>query len=245
MKKRIILIPARLESTRLPRKLLLDLGGRSILQHTYMRCKKARGFDGVWICTDSDEIAEHALSFGAQVLRTDSTPNNGTERIAQACAQIPDAEIIVNVQGDEAFVDPMCLEELAETICPVRCPVATVAVAADPSEITNPNCVKVVCDLGMNALLLSRAAIPYARNQDMPFLPSLHLGVYAFDREFLLDYSRWDSTPLEQLEMIEILRVLERGHSLRIMDWDRPEGPSIDTEEDYQAALMALNCCGR
>lgn len=245
MKSRIILIPARLESSRLPRKLLLDLGGRSVLHRTYQRAKAARGFDGVWICTDSDEIAKHAQSFGAPVLRTSSEARNGTERIAEALVQLPDAEIIVNLQGDEPFVDPLLLEELAESVCPLRSPVCTVAVPADESEIHNPNCVKILCDLNQQALLLSRAPIPYFRNENMPYQAEKHLGLYAFERSFLLDFVHWDPTPLEELEMIEIMRVLERGQPLRVLHGDRPEGPSIDTEEDYQQALLHLNCCGR
>lgn len=245
MKQKAILIPARLESTRLARKLLLDLGGQSVLQSTYARAKQARGFVGVWICTDSPEIADHARSFGAKVIMTSSTVKNGSERIAEALAQLPDIEVVVNLQGDEPFADPELLQALSEEVCAIRTPVITAACAISDQEIPNPNVVKLVCDQNNQALYFSRVPIPYFRNPEFPYLGQKHLGIYAFDRSFLLDYVGWDAGPLESLEMIEILRVMERGFPVRVMDWDCPAGPSIDTEEDYQEALHLLNCCAR
>lgn len=241
--KKAILIPARLESSRLPRKLLLDLGGRTVLENTYRKAKEAIGFVDVWIVTDSDEIEAKARSFGAKVLRSSSKPQNGSERIAEALPQIPDIEVIVNLQGDEPFADPNILSELGQIICPYQSPMATVACPILDEELNNPSVVKVVSDQNRQALYFSRAPIPYVRNPEIPPLSQRHLGIYAYHREFLLDYVNWEATPLEQVEMLEQLRVLERGFPIRVLDTERPIGPSIDTEEDYQEALHTLNCC--
>ncbi len=245
----IVVIPARLASTRLPRKLLLPLGEKSILQRVYEQCLCADGIDAVYIATDSPEIATACQHFTTQVIMTDQRHTSGTDRIAQAIESL-DCHIVVNVQGDEPFISPALITEVAQTL---ECSGAPMSSAmqriASQQDLHDPNVVKVVVNHHREALYFSRAPIPLRRddNQEIPsaLLPATppyykHIGIYGYTKSFLQTYTQMPPSILEQAEKLEQLRVLENGYTIQMIETTE-DALGIDTPEDYEKALALLH----
>jgi len=233
-------IPARLESSRLPRKLLLAETGWPLIEHTWRAASAAESLDELIVATDSEEIAETVRGFGGRAELTGEHPS-GTDRVAEVVERfLGDAELIVNVQGDEPELDPAVIDRLVAVIkANPNCPMATVATPIHDREmLADPSCVKVVVTADGRALYFSRSMIPACRDErpeavlagESPWL--LHLGIYAYRREFLLELTRRPPSRLERLERLEQLRALEAGVEIRLAI---VEGQSvgIDTPGDY------------
>lgn len=237
--KKIALIPARYAATRFPGKLMQLLGDKSVIRHTHDATKATRLFDDVVVVTDSDIIYKEISSHGGKAMMSREKHESGTDRIAEAVEKI-DADIIVNVQGDEPFVKKEPLEKLLRQFDDPSVHVASLMqVLKEQSQINDPNFVKVAVDKKMNALFFSRSVIPYPREKSIPVVYYEHIGVYAFRKKTLLDFANWPMTPLETAEKIECLRYLENGVSLRMVIVDYM-GIEIDTPEDLKKAGLLL-----
>lgn len=239
------IIPARLHSTRLPRKLLLNQTGKPLLQYTWEAARKARSLSGLIIAADDPEIQAIALGFGARCEMTGEHPS-GTDRIAEVARRVcPEAEILVNIQGDEPELNPDHIDLLVNLLRDH--PESEMATLATPirsrAEWESSSCVKVVCGQNGNALYFSRCPIPFVRDRtpdellasDSPWL--LHLGVYAYRRDFLLRLTQLPPSRLEQLEKLEQLRALESGAKIQVGIVEH-RAVGIDTPEDYAAFVI-------
>jgi len=233
-------IPARLASTRLPRKLLLAETGRSLIQHTWESARRAQTLTEVVVATDSQEIADVVRSFGGRCELTDDHPS-GTDRIAAVVRRaFPAAQIVVNIQGDEPEVDSQSIDLLVRLLSEhPEAQMSTLAAPIREREVRDsPSCVKVVCAADGRALYFSRSVIPFSRDQDpnellageSPWL--LHLGLYAYRREFLMKLSELPVSRLERLEKLEQLRALEAGANIQVGLVER-SAVGIDTPDDY------------
>lgn len=247
-----VVIPARLASTRLPRKLLLNETGKPLIQHTYEAACQAARPQGVCVAADCEEIAAVVRAFGGQVFLTSPECASGTDRIAEVACQLGDVEILVNVQGDEPELSGDAIDRVVELLeLNPAAPMATLATPIRSREkLLDPACVKVVMaplseeakarPPACRALYFSRAPIPHARDWHDNLLAAnpphffQHIGLYAYRREFLLQLARLPRTPLEQLENLEQLRVLEHGHQILVGLVDHPT-LGIDTPADYAA----------
>ena len=236
-------IPARFGSTRLPQKMLLRETGKTLLQHTWEAAMRARRPLGVVVATDDERIVREVESFGGQAVVTSPTCASGTDRVAEvARGLLTEADILVNVQGDEPEIDPGAIDRVIELLDDAAG--ANMSTVAAPlrsrDRIGDPACVKVVFDAHGRALYFSRSAIPYVRDWDEAFLsadPPLfyqHMGLYAYRRDFLLRLAQMPPSPLEQAEKLEQLRVLAMGESIRVGVVERASA-GIDTHEDYAA----------
>jgi 3-deoxy-manno-octulosonate cytidylyltransferase (CMP-KDO synthetase) len=231
--KRLLgVIPARFASSRFPGKSITLIAGKPMLQHVYERASQARYLTKVIIATDDQRIYDAARSFGAQVQMTRSDHASGTDRVAEV-ASSDTAPVIVNIQGDEPLIDPMAIDAAALALAgDSELPMATLSKRIeDPSEIDNPNVVKVVSDLAGNAIYFSRCAIPYSREGSVVHYK--HIGLYVYQREFLLAYSGLPVGPLEQAERLEQLRALENGYRVRVIETEY-ESLGVDTPEDLE-----------
>jgi 3-deoxy-manno-octulosonate cytidylyltransferase (CMP-KDO synthetase) len=244
-----IIIPARLASTRLPRKLLLSETGKSLIQHTYESALRATRAAGVCVATDCAEIFEEVRSFGGQVEMTNPVAPSGTDRVAELARRMTDADIIVNVQGDEPEIAGNAIDRAIELL--EENPTAAMSTLATPirsrRQLEDPACVKVVIDAAGRALYFSRSVIPRPREWNDALLrtrpPTFyqHVGLYAYRREFLLRLAAMPPSPLEQVERLEQLRVLEAGYSILVGVIDEPTF-GIDTPEDYRAFVEKQRC---
>jgi 3-deoxy-D-manno-octulosonate cytidylyltransferase len=233
--KKVALIPARYAATRFPGKLMQPLGSMSVILHTYMNTVSTGLFNEVVVVTDSDIIYEEIISHGGKAVMSKKEHDSGTDRIAEAAAVMP-VDIIVNVQGDEPFVKKEPLEKLLRQFEDPSVQVASLMqVLNDSSLIENPNFVKVAVDKNTNALFFSRSVIPFPRNKNSSIIYYEHIGVYAFRKKALLNFTRWPVSPLEDAEKIECLRYLENGVPLRMVLVDYM-GLEIDTPEDLEKA---------
>ena len=240
MSRTAIIIPARWESTRFPGKPLHPLAGKPLIQHVWESCTKVRAADRIIIATDDMRIAEASFEFGAEVAMTSPKCPSGTDRIASVAKHLSGFSLIVNVQGDEPFLDPRLVERLITSLRADRkADMATAACPLDLAELDNPNCVKVVTDLDGNALYFSRSPVPADRDGDIRPARFRHLGIYAYRRKFLLDFVKWKQTPLEKSEKLEQLRALEHGATIRVLT-TRATGPGVDTPEDAVLAEKVL-----
>ncbi len=210
-----------------------------MLECVYEQVRRSRLVTRVAVATDDDRIFQAALAFGAEVYQTDPGHTSGTERVAEVAARIPDAAIVVNVQGDEPFIEP---EAIDQAILPIlegaETPVSTLKTALTScKQAANPNVVKVVTDRAGRALYFSRACLPFIRDgQDgAPVTYYKHLGLYVFEREFLLGFPALPRGPLEGLEKLEQLRVLENGYSIQVVETTY-DSVGVDTEEDLAQA---------
>lgn len=228
------LIPARLESTRLSKKLIQDLGGKSVIQRTYLSTLATGVFEEVWVVTDSDEIEEQILALGGKVFRSKKPHESGSDRIAEAL-ELVDAEIIVNVQGDEPFQDEKTLRDLVSAFDDQMVKVASLKTRISEAEAKNPNFVKVVTDTHEDALYFSRAMIPYNRDRGGEVSYWKHLGIYGYKREALLVFTEMDKGKLENIEMLEQLRLLENGYKIRMVETYH-KAVAIDTDKDLEIA---------
>src|SRR6266853_2146660 len=224
-------IPARFASSRFPGKALTLIAGKPMLQHVYERANQARYLTKLIIATDDDRIYNAARSFGAQVQMTRADHMSGTDRVAEI-ASSDIAEAIVNIQGDEPLIDPFAVDAAALALLgDPELPMATLAKRIeDPSEIANPNVVKVVSNLSGDAIYFSRCPIPYVREGSAVHYK--HIGIYAFRRDFLLAYSGLPVGPLESGERLEQLRALENGYRIRVVETEY-ESLGVDTPEDW------------
>ena len=238
-----IIIPARLTSQRLPDKVLLDLHGKPMIQRVYEQAQQAQRIQKVYIATDSVEIQSVCLRFTENIIMTRADHPSGTDRLAEAAASL-DTPAIINVQGDEPFIDPALIDRLAEQLADPAIPMVTAAFRIrSVADFTDPALVKVVMDEQQRALYFSRSPVPYPRPFALSSLETLpdhfraygHLGIYGYRKDFLLRYAAWSPTYLEQTERLEQLRVLENGYPLRIIEADQPS-LGIDTPEDLQKA---------
>jgi 3-deoxy-manno-octulosonate cytidylyltransferase (CMP-KDO synthetase) len=240
--RRVLAIPARRRSTRLPDKMLLRATGKTVLQHTWEAACCAQAPEAVFVATDDDEIAAEARRFGAEVVMTSPECPSGTDRIAEAVRQLPRAGVVVNLQGDEPEADPAAIDRLFELMD--REPEASMATVAAPirdrDKLDDPACVKVAIDRRGRALYFSRSPIPHPRRWNEQLLaadpPSFlqHLGMYAYRRPFLMQMTTWPPGQLEQVEGLEQLRVLENGHEILVAIVERG-ARGIDTPADYAA----------
>jgi 3-deoxy-manno-octulosonate cytidylyltransferase (CMP-KDO synthetase) len=239
-----IVIPARYASTRLPGKPLLRETGKYLVQHVYERACQAREADLVVVATDDPRIEAAVHGFGGRVTRTRRDHPSGTDRVAEVARQL-DADLVINLQGDEPLIDPASLDLLARLLR--QNPDADMATLAVPfrslEEFHNPNCVKVVCDAAGRALYFSRSPVPFVRDGRPDFLARparflLHLGLYAYRRDFLLRLAGLPPEPLEQLEKLEQLRALAAGSRIHVGVVEHA-GLGVDTYEDYQRFVAA------
>lgn len=238
-----VVIPARLQSSRLPGKVLADLGGEPVLAHV-IRAAQASLLGEVWVASDADEVLQLAAEWGVPAQKTSANHPSGSDRInevARVNSWAPD-DVIVNLQGDEPFMPSALLQSVAQLL--IDDDNADWATVASPienrAEFTNPACVKVVCDQKSNALYFSRASIPHERDANAeaskPASALRHIGLYAYRVGSLARYCENQPTPLEELEKLEQLRALECGMRIKVFVGDQPPPPGIDTAEDLEAA---------
>ena len=240
--KRVAMIPARYAATRFPAKLMQVLGDKPVIRHTYDNTVATGLFDEVWVVTDSDIIYGEVSAHGGKAMMSKKQHESGSDRIAEAVAGM-NADIIVNVQGDEPFVKRQPLEKLlgvfeGETGKTVQV-ASLMQVLKEQRFIDDPNYVKVAVDLNMNSLMFSRSVVPYPRNKEIAIVYYEHIGVYAFRRQALMDFTQWPVSPLEAAEKIECLRYLEHGIPLKMIVTDYM-GVEIDTPEDLKRAAGFL-----
>jgi 3-deoxy-manno-octulosonate cytidylyltransferase (CMP-KDO synthetase) len=243
----LIVIPARLASTRLPRKMLLRETGKSLVQHTFEAAGSAASPSGICVATDDEEIAAEVRSFGGEALLTSPACASGTDRVAEIARQRPDVDIFVNVQGDEPELAGQSIDLVIELL--ERDPALAMSTLATPirrrEQWLDPACVKVVFDARGRALYFSRSPIPFVRDWHDSLLDAeppnfyQHVGLYAYRREFLLQIAQMPTARLEQLEKLEQLRVLNAGHPIAVGVVDEPT-VGVDTQADYDAFVRRV-----
>jgi len=240
--KKIAFIPARYAATRFPAKLMQPLGNKTVIRHTYDNTLATGLFDEVIVATDSDIIFNEIVQHGGKAVMSKKPHESGSDRIAEAVADI-DCDIVVNVQGDEPFVQKEPLEKLLQVFDGVNGNQVQVAslmqVLKDEVAIADPNYVKVAVDLNGNALLFSRSPIPYHRDKNLTPVYYEHIGVYAFRKQALMDFTNWPMTPLEAAEKVDCLRYLEHGIAIKMVVTEYM-GVEIDTPEDLLKASALL-----
>jgi 3-deoxy-manno-octulosonate cytidylyltransferase (CMP-KDO synthetase) len=247
-------IPARYGSTRLPGKPLLVLDGRPLIRHIWERAIKARALAGLVVATDDERVERAVEGFGGRVMMTSPDHPSGTDRLAEVARALP-APIYVNIQGDEPLLDAADIDALVEGLrADPALEMATLAAPLlDRAAAEDPNVVKVVCDASGRALYFSRCPIPYPRHP--AGTPAggpdptpgrgrwlRHVGLYAYRRDFLLEFASWEPSPLERAEGLEQLRALERGRTVRIFP-ARGRYVGVDTPDDVIAVQKALRAC--
>jgi len=241
--KVIAVIPARYEASRFPAKLLQDLCGKSVIVRTYEATVETGLFDQVLVATDSEIIYKEIVAHGGEAVMSKKEHDCGSDRIAEAVEHI-EADIIINVQGDEPFTNQVDLEKLLEVF--KNDTKESIALASlmheikQEQEIQNPNNVKVITDLRGNAIYFSRSPLPYRRSQEVAVPIYKHIGIYAFRKEALLDFYNSDATPLELKEKIECLRYIEHGKKISMIVTDQAS-IGIDTPADLDAARELWN----
>jgi 3-deoxy-manno-octulosonate cytidylyltransferase (CMP-KDO synthetase) len=246
-----VIIPARLRSTRLPGKMLADIGGKPLVAWVVERAR-ASGASRVVVATDHEDIARALAPLGCEVCLTSPDHETGTDRLAEAVAKLglAEADIVVNVQGDEPLIDPRLVRSVAEVLA--GHPEASIATAALPiqsaEEFFDPNVVKVVVDREGFAQYFSRAPIPYARDafaRSREALPeglpaARHIGIYAYRVRFLRRYASLEPVAAERFEALEQLRALAHGFRIAVTMWTEPMPPGVDTAEDLARVRRAL-----
>ncbi|MBS1628171.1 MAG: 3-deoxy-manno-octulosonate cytidylyltransferase [Bacteroidetes bacterium] len=240
--KIIAMIPARYAATRFPAKLMQLLGGKTVIRHTYENTKATELFDDVFVVTDSDIIYNEIVNNGGKAIMSIKQHESGSDRIAEAAEQL-DVDIIVNVQGDEPFVKKEPLQKLLNVFKEKEGKNIQVASLMqelnDEKLIADSNYVKVAVDKNFNSLFFSRSVIPYPRDKNVKTIYYEHIGVYAFRKQALINFTNWKITPLEAAEKIECLRYLENGIPLKMVV-THYMGIEIDTLEDLQKAEQLL-----
>ncbi len=244
MMKVIGIIPARWQSTRFEGKILADIAGKPMIQHVWERVKQSKLLDDVMIACDDERIFQATEKFGAKVVMTSKDHASGTDRIAEA-ASSTDADIIVNIQGDEPLIATSIIDDLVKVLKDDEsASMATVIKVLDKSEeLNDPNVVKVVIDHNHYAIYFSRATIPYNRgNGEVPYYK--HLGIYAYRKDFLLSFKNLPQSSLEQAECLEQLRAIEAGCKIKTV-LTGIETVGVDTPEDLkkvEEVFNAKNC---
>ncbi len=240
-----IIIPARLASTRLPRKLLLRETGKTLIQHTYEAASRATRPSGICVATDHDEILNEVRAFGGEAWLTNPDCASGTDRVAEIARRMDDVDIIVNVQGDEPELSGESIDAAIRLL--EEQPGLAMSTLATPirnrEKLLDPACVKVVFDGRGRAIYFSRSPVPHAREWHDGLLDSepphfyQHIGLYAYRREFLLQMAQLPPSPLEQIEKLEQLRVLEAGYPIAVAVVGQAT-LGIDTPHDYRAFVQ-------
>jgi 3-deoxy-manno-octulosonate cytidylyltransferase (CMP-KDO synthetase) len=243
--KKVIVIPARLDSSRLPKKVLLDLNGKTVLQRVYEQCLKVKNVDEVYIATDSLEIKEVCETFTTNVIITKSTHQSGTDRIGEAVSAI-DCDIVINVQGDEPFIEPSLIEALVNSFSNSEISMSSaMSKINNVKDLQNSNVVKVVVDHHNNALFFSRSLLPFPRDvKEISIAKEAlekyqffrHIGIYGYRKDFLLKFVNLEQSYLEKVEKLEQLRALENGFKIKMIEAESSL-IGIDTQEDYEEAL--------
>ena len=226
-------IPARYASTRLPGKPLADIAGKPMIQRVYEQVSKAKKPALVIVATDDQRVFDKVESFGGTALMTQPNHPTGTDRLAEVASHHQDIDVIINVQGDEPLIDADVIDQLAELFLEdADLQMATVASPLLEEEYDEPSAVKVICNKRGDAMYFSRSLIPYPRHA---FInpPMKHVGIYAYRRQFLLDYAKMDPTPAEETESLEQLRALENGYAIRVIKTDK-RFVGVDTPEDLE-----------
>lgn len=237
------MIPARLQASRFPGKLLKDLGGKPVIVRTYEGALQSNLFDEVYIVTDAEEIYKVIEAEGGKALMSKREHECGSDRIAEAVEHL-DADIVVNVQGDEPFINQKALSKLLDVFnedTEKSIDLASLKTELkDKEDIENPNNVKVITDLNDFALYFSRSPIPFQRDKSISAKYFKHVGIYAFRKEALLDFYNTPITPLEAAEKIECIRHLEHGKNIKMVETDEVS-IGIDTPEDLEKARRTFN----
>src|SRR6266852_2426 len=228
--KVIAVIPARLASTRLPRKMLCEIHGRPLVVWVYQAVRSSLALNDVIVATDSEEILEACAKYACDAHMTSSKHHSGTERVREI-SQSVDADVYLNVQGDEPMIQAAHITALVELMQDTSIPVGTLRTPASAEDIANPNAVKVVTDLNNRALYFSRSTIPYDRDGSQPHYFK-HLGIYAYRKPVLERFVTLHESSLERSERLEQLRFLENG--IPIYAAETPyDSIGVDTEEDF------------
>jgi 3-deoxy-manno-octulosonate cytidylyltransferase (CMP-KDO synthetase) len=244
------IIPARYGSTRLPGKPLSDIHGKTLIERVHARACGARSLDRVLVATDDERIAAVVRGFGGEVALTSPRHPSGTDRLAEAAATI-EAEIVVNVQGDEALLDPAGIDAAVEALlADPDLPISTLSLPlGSEEEMLDPSVVKVVTDAAGNALYFSRAPIPHARAADPRAVAAAaiarglarqHVGLYAYRRQALARFASLPRSPLEEAEGLEQLRALHHGMRIRVVEMEGASSPAVDTPEDLERVRALL-----
>lgn len=241
--KVIAVIPARYASTRFPAKLMQDLAGKSVIMRTYEAASKTHLFDDVFVVTDSEIIFEEVIKNGGKAIMSIKSHESGSDRIAEAIQDL-DVDLVVNVQGDEPFIDQESLATLLDVFKEDHQSEIDLASLMRPisdwSDIENPNHVKVIVDQNGLALYFSRAVIPFPRDKEAGATYFQHIGIYAFRKQALIDFYHLPMKSLEGTEKLEQLRYLEYGKKIKMVQTHHV-GIGIDTPEDLERARMMLN----
>ena len=239
----LAVIPARYASTRFPGKIIQPLAGKPLVQHTYERTIQAKLVDEAVVATDDEIVAEALKPFGTPVVMTSADHPTGTDRIAEVVRARAE-DLIVNVQGDEPLIDPKTIDGAIEPL--LARPDVVMSTARhridDPAQALDPNVVKVVCDTSGLALYFSRAPIPHVRDAEDAPAESVHwqhIGLYVYRRDFLLKYAAMAQTPLERLEKLEQLRVIENGYKIAVVDTTY-KSIGVDVVADYERIRALL-----
>lgn len=229
----LLVIPARYQSTRLPGKPLLDIGGHPMIEHVYRRAAAASSVDGVLVATDDARIAARVAAFGGHAWMTAPHHRTGTDRLAEVAARVP-CDVIVNVQGDEPLIEPDAIDlALAPMLTSHAIPMSTLCRTLHAGESASPHVVKVVTDRQGFALYFSRAAIPFNRERGGEAHPSAraHIGIYVYRRRALMELAALPASPLERAEGLEQLRALENGIRIKVQETTF-NSVGVDTPED-------------
>ena len=240
-----LIIPARLASTRLPRKVLLDLGGKPVVQHVWERAKKAKSAQNVVLLTDSDEVASVARGFGAEVVMTSPDCPSGTARLASVVDQLP-GDFFINIQGDEPFIEPALIDALASRHLSTGCPLVTaVSRITDAARLAEPSVVKVVRAENGEAIYFSRSPVPHYRGFPASEWTARrsywgHIGIYGYDRETLEIYPKLSATELEACESLEQLRFIAHGYRFQTVETSY-HPIAIDTASDLEVARNLIS----
>lgn len=235
----IAVIPSRYASTRLPGKPLVDICGKPMVQHVYERVRRVSLFDEVLVATDDERIMNAVAAFGGAACMTSPDCPSGSDRLIEVAKSHP-ADVYVNVQGDEPLVEPSSIEKLACAMLEdPSLQMGTLCYPVSAEQAQNPNLVKVVRARNGNALYFSRSPIPFPRSGGIAPQYFGHLGMYAYRRDFLMNFGNLPYSPLENTEKLEQLRVLQAGIAIRVLEVEAM-GPGVDTPEDLEEVRRIL-----
>ncbi len=230
--KSVVVIPARLKSTRLPNKVLLDIGGKSLIHRVYERVKLAKLPSEILVATDSDEVLKEVESFGGKAILTSEKHNSGTDRVAEVVENL-EVEVVINLQGDEPLIESNLIDALIETFKDSRVNFATAKHKISEDEAHNPNVVKVIVDKNRDAIYFSRSPIPFHRDGDEVVNYFQHIGIYGYRKETLQKYAKLEQTLFEKAEKLEQLRAIENGYKIRVIETEYVS-IGVDTVDDLE-----------
>ena len=231
------IIPSRFESKRFPGKALADIQGKTMIQRVYEQVQKSNLIDKVYVATDSHAIRSSIEEIEGNVIMTSEKCSSGTDRVAEAARtlKLEDSDVIINIQGDQPFLEPECLNDLVQAF--LKQPGLAMGTLAygikDENEINNPNNVKVIFDKDNFAIYFSRARIPFNRDNTHNILYYKHIGIYAYSNSFLQDFTNLPYSTLEHVEKLEQLRVIDGGHKIQVTVTDF-DSASVDDPADLK-----------